>query len=84
MRYKALPGNRFDHQRRKVISDFPRLADVKRQNRGPSRPHSDQTETYAGEKLSSSYSISHTLNLLFQGKSKDAFVEFKEFTQPAR
>jgi len=28
MRYKALPGNRFDHQRRKVISDFPRLADA--------------------------------------------------------
>jgi len=56
----------------------------KRQNRGPSRPHSDQTETYAGEKLSSSYSISHTLNLLFQGKSPDACVGFKEFTQPAR
>ena len=66
-----------------ISSGTPSTAN-KRQNRGPSRPHSDQTETYAGEKLSSSYSISHTLNLLFQGKSKDACVEFKEFTQPAR
>ena len=27
MRYKAMPGDRFDHQRRQVISDFPRPAD---------------------------------------------------------
>jgi len=27
VRYKPLSGKHFDHQRRKVISDFPRFAD---------------------------------------------------------
>jgi len=66
-----------------ISSGAPSTAS-KRQKQGPRRPHLGQTGVYAGEKLSNSYSISHSLNLLFRGESQDACMGSKEFTQPGR
>jgi len=37
-----------------------------------------QSGTYAGEKLSDSYSISHALNLLIKGATQNAHIRFSD------
>jgi len=66
------------------ISSVAQSIASKRQNRGPRLGYLNQTGTYAGEKLSDSCSVSHALNLLFQGESQDVCAGFKRFTRLAR
>jgi len=66
------------------ISPAAQSTASKRQNRGPRPGYLNQTGAYAGEKLSNSYSVSHALNLIFQGEFQDVCAGFKRFTRPSR
>jgi len=49
MCYKALPGNRPDHQRRQVISDFPRPADGAQERGRRGKPRRGSAPTNIGD-----------------------------------